>query len=234
MTRKLFVTGATGVLGRPAVRGLVGAGHEVRAVRAERVEGRAAPGCGRRAGRRRSLRRRRGQGRDRGRRRDPAPRDAHPGDARTCARRDGWSEHNRLRTEATRNLLEAASTHAIGTFLKESITFVYPDHGDDWIDEHVPPDESNVSLRPTLEGERLVEGFVAGGGRGIVLRFGSFYGPDARAVDDYLKLARRRSAPSRGTRPRTTRPSTPTTPRRRSWRPSTCPRGPTTSSTTCR
>ena len=45
-------------------------------------------------------------------------------------------------------------------------------------------------LRPTLEGERMVDRFTAEGGRGIVLRFGSFYGPTARMIDEALRLAR--------------------------------------------
>jgi NAD dependent epimerase/dehydratase family enzyme len=36
----------------------------------------------------------------------------------------------------------------------------------------------------------MVDRFTAEGGRGVVLRFGSFYGPTARMVDEALRLAR--------------------------------------------
>jgi nucleoside-diphosphate-sugar epimerase len=45
-------------------------------------------------------------------------------------------------------------------------------------------------LQPTLEGERMVDRFTAEGRRGVVLRFGSFYGPTARLIDEALRLAR--------------------------------------------
>jgi len=102
----------------------------------------------------------------------------------------GWATHNRLRTAATERLVDAALATGARTFVKESVTFVYPDEGDAWIDETTPPDESIEMLRPTLEGERIVDRFTAGGGRGIVLRFGLFYGPTARGTDEALRLAR--------------------------------------------
>jgi nucleoside-diphosphate-sugar epimerase len=109
-----------------------------------------------------------------------------------------WNTHNRLRTEATRLLIDAARAHDVGTFVKESITFTYPDRGGAWIDESVPPDDSVKMLRPTLDGEHQVARFGVDGGRGVLLRFGLFYGPENRANDEYLKLARLRMAPVPG------------------------------------
>ena len=109
-----------------------------------------------------------------------------------------WKTHNRLRTETTRHLLAGARAHGIARFVKESITFTYPDQGDEWIDEDVPSDESVKPLRPTLEGERLVEDFTRAGGEGVVLRFGLFYGPGNRAIDEALRTAKLRSFPIAG------------------------------------
>jgi nucleoside-diphosphate-sugar epimerase len=109
---------------------------------------------------------------------------------RRMASKKGWETHNRIRTTATENLVDAALSTGAGTFVKESVSFVYPDGGDAWIDETTPPDESIEMLRPTLEGERIVDRFNAGGGRGIVLRSGLFYGPTARGTDEALRLAR--------------------------------------------
>jgi nucleoside-diphosphate-sugar epimerase len=87
----------------------------------------------------------------------------------------------------------AARAHDIGVVVKESVTFMYPDRGAAWIDESVPPVRAGL-LAPTLDGEALVVGYDDGGGRGVVLRFGLFYGPTSRGVDDALRLARWRAS----------------------------------------
>jgi nucleoside-diphosphate-sugar epimerase len=109
---------------------------------------------------------------------------------RRMASKKGWATHNRLRTTATEQLVDAALMTGTSTFVKESVSFVYPDGGVAWIDEATPPDESIAMLQPTLEGERIVDRFTAGGGRAVVLRFGLFYGPTARGTDEALRLAR--------------------------------------------
>lgn len=186
---KVFLTGCTGAIGPATVRGLLDKGHHVRGV--ARTDEKAAQ--------------LRSQGAE------PVTVDLFDGDAvktavdgceavlhlatnvpplRRMASKKGWATHNRLRTAATEHLVDAALWTGARTFVKESVTFVYPDGGDAWIDETTPPDESIEMLRPTLEGERIVERFTAGGGRGVVLRFGLFYGPTARGVDEVLRLAR--------------------------------------------
>jgi nucleoside-diphosphate-sugar epimerase len=185
----VFLTGATGAIGPATVDGLLEQGHRVRAV--ARTDEKAAQ--------------LRAQGAE------PVAVDLFDGGAvkaavdgceavlhlatnvprlRRMSSRKGWETHNRLRTAATENLVDAALTTGVGTFVKESVSFVYPDGGDAWIDETTPPDESIAMLAPTLAGERIVDRFTAGGGRGVVLRFGSFYGPTARMVDEALRLAR--------------------------------------------
>ena len=189
---KVFVTGATGAIGPATVRQLLDAGHEVRAV--ARTDEKAA--TLRRAGA------------------EPitvdlfdpaAVRSATAGcDAiahlatnvpptSRAGRRRAWSTHNQLRTEGTRHLLDAARAHDIGVFVKESVTFVYPDRAAEWIDESVPPVRAGL-LAPTIEGEELVDAYGAAGGRGVVLRFGLFYGPASRGVEESLRLARARAS----------------------------------------
>jgi nucleoside-diphosphate-sugar epimerase len=186
---KVFLTGATGAIGPATVRGLLEKGHQVRAV--ARTDDKA------------------GQLRVQGA--EPVAVDLFDGDAvkaavdgceavlhlatnvpplRRMSSKKGWSTHNRLRTAANELLIDAALTTGARAFVKESVTFSYPDADDAWIDETTPPDESIEMLRPTLEGERMVDRFTAEGGRGVVLRFGSFYGPTARMVDEALRLAR--------------------------------------------
>jgi nucleoside-diphosphate-sugar epimerase len=189
---KVFLTGATGAIGPPTVTALRDAHHEVRAV--ARDETKAEQLCALGA--------------------EPVSADVFDGDAvqaatagcdaiahlatnvppmSRMARASAWATHNRLRTDATRHLLAAAETHGITTFVKESIVFTYPDRGDEWIDESVPPTTGAKLLEPTLDGERLVTAFTARGGRGVVLRFGLFYGPASRSVDESLRIARLRS-----------------------------------------
>jgi nucleoside-diphosphate-sugar epimerase len=186
---RVFLTGATGAIGPATVRGLLERGHQVRAV--ARSDEKAA--------------RLRALGAE------PVSVDLFDGDAvkgavvgseavlhlatnvpplRRMATKRGWATHNRLRTVATKLLVDTALTTGATTFVKESVTFSYPDRGDDWIDETTRPDETIAMLRPTLEGERIVDRFTAGGGRGVVLRFGLFYGHTARMVDESFRLAR--------------------------------------------
>jgi nucleoside-diphosphate-sugar epimerase len=186
---KVFLTGGTGAIGPATVRDLRAKGHDVRAL--ARTDEKAAQ--------------LRAQGAE------PVAVDLFDGDAvkaavdgcdavlhlatnvpplRRMASKKGWATHNHIRTTATENLVDAALATGATTFVKESVSFVYPDGGDAWIDETTPPDESIKMLRPTLEGERIVDRFTAGGGRGIVLRFGLFYGPTSRGTDEALRLAR--------------------------------------------
>ena len=190
---KVFLTGATGAIGPSTLRALLDAGHDVRAV--ARDPDKAA------------------RLRDAGA--EPVTVDLFDADAvqsatagsdaiahlatnvpaiSRMARRGSWATHNRLRTEATRHLLAGAEANGIDTVVKESVTFVYPDFGDRWIDESVPPDLRTALLAPTLEGEQLVTDFGSTGARGVVLRFGLFYGPTSRSVDEGLRLARWRSS----------------------------------------
>lgn len=194
---RCFVTGATGAVGRPLVRALRVAGHDVRGV----ARGDAKADELRAAGA------------------EPVQVDLFD-EAAVVEGQTGcdaivhfatnvpplskvgfpwaWKAHNRLRTETTRHLLAGAQQHGIRRVVKESITFTYPDRGDEWIDEGVAPDASVKPLRPTLEGERLVEAFTSAGGEGVVLRFGLFYGPDNRAIDEALRTAKIRLYPIAG------------------------------------
>jgi nucleoside-diphosphate-sugar epimerase len=194
----VFVTGATGVLGREAVARLLEAGHEVRAL--ARNDERAAPIARMGA--------------------EPVVADIYDRDALTRAvsradtlvhiatripplaqarRASAWTENSRLRVEGTKALVDAALAAGVSRFVAESITFIYCDGGSDWLDEHAAVDATE-GLQPVIALENEVARFTGagGGGVGIALRFGSFYGPDARSTDEYLSLARRRLAPALG------------------------------------
>ena len=186
---QFFVAGATGVLGRRVVPQLVGAGHQVVAVARDEVK----------AGRLRS------QGAQ------PVTVDlfdpaavaraavgaeavlnlatAIPPTSRML-RRSAWRETDRLRTEAARNLVDAAIATGAGRYVQEALGFVYPDRGAAWIDEETPL-EAPPNAASVLEAEAQARRFDEQGGVGVTLRFGLFYSPDSRHTRDLLDLARR-------------------------------------------
>lgn len=49
--------------------------------------------------------------------------------------RSAWRLNDRIRSEAVANLVEAALCTGIGTIVQESFALTYPDRGDNWIDE---------------------------------------------------------------------------------------------------
>lgn len=189
----VFVTGATGVLGRPVARLLAEEGHRVRALA--------------RSGSNRALLARLGAEPVRGDLFDPASLRAAVAGAdavlhlatrippRSRARAAGaWSENNRIRVEGTRNLVDAALAGAAQTFVYPGICFVYADGGSEWIDAERGRIEAGGLLGSTLEAEGQVRRFTDAGRRGIVLRMGYFYGPEAESTLDTLALARRGAA----------------------------------------
>ncbi|MGZ6995309.1 MAG: NAD-dependent epimerase/dehydratase family protein, partial [Acidimicrobiia bacterium] len=187
------VTGATGVIGGPTVFRLVEAGHEVRAV--SRRE--AAAAALRHAGA------------------EPVTVDLFDADAVRDAvagsdaiahlatnvppfpkllRAKSWALHNRLRTEGTRNLVDAARAAGVGHIVKESITFMYEDGGDAWLDESSPLTATPGLMAPALEGEQIALELADAGGAAVALRFGLFYGGANRGTDEMLKIARWRGS----------------------------------------
>jgi nucleoside-diphosphate-sugar epimerase len=74
--------------------------------------------------------------------------------------------------------------------VKESITFIYEDGGDAWLDESSPLTLTPGLMAPTVEGENTALELPDA----VVLRFGLFYGGDNRATDEMLKLAKWRGS----------------------------------------
>lgn len=189
----VFITGATGVLGRPVVRLLTAEGHTVRAL--SRSDSNDA------------LLARLGAHPVRGDLFDAASLRAAVAGSDTvlhlatrvpprsrAASHDAWAENNRIRSEGTPNLVEAALAAGATTFLYPGICFIYPDSGDAWIDAETSGVDAGTALGATLDAEAQVRHFASHGGRGIVLRMGYFYGPEAESSLDTLALARRGAA----------------------------------------
>src|SRR5207247_7864872 len=79
-----------------------------------------------------------------------------------------------------------------------SITFIYGEHGDEWIGEDASLSISWASLKSTLDAERETKRFTEAGGRGVSLRYAGFYAPYAQSTLDTVRLARRRMFPVPG------------------------------------
>jgi len=193
---KVFVTGATGAIGRFAVPDLVAAGHQVIGLarsdeKAAQLEQQGA------AAARVSMFD------------EAALKDAFAGCDAVCnlatsippvtkaASMKNWAENERIRREGSAVVVNAALAAGVGRVVQESITFTYPDRGTEWIDE-------SVAIAPPPLGEAIpvAEGnnarFTSEGGIGVVLRFGLFYGPGSDHTLQFLRAAKRHIAPVAG------------------------------------
>jgi nucleoside-diphosphate-sugar epimerase len=177
---RVFVAGATGVLGRPLVPALVQAGHEVTGTtrspaRTGGIEaaGATAVVC------------------------DALDRDAvhraveaagpqvviHQLTAlpdRFAKLRKGSPDTNRLRTEGTGHLVDAAVSAGARRVIAESIAFLYEPSGPRIADEQSPvwpdaPEPFGSMIGALRELERIVT--TTEGIEGVVLRYGALYGP---------------------------------------------------------
>jgi nucleoside-diphosphate-sugar epimerase len=155
---RILVTGGSGVLGRQLIPLLTEAGHTVSAPRHAELDLYEAA----------------------------AVRDAIEGvDAvyhlatriPSPATRDqpgAWDENDRLRSEATRILVDAALNAGAASFVLPSVTFVYPTEG--LADEETPVTPA-ANLGSMIAAEVQCRRFAEAGRRGVVLRLGLLWGP---------------------------------------------------------
>jgi nucleoside-diphosphate-sugar epimerase len=186
---RVFVTGATGAVGQYATRALINAGHTVTAI-ARTTEKAAAL-------------------RERGA--TPVSVSVFDRDAlaKVFAGHDAvinltsaipptaqfmnanaWAANDQVRTEGSAAIADAAIAAGMPRVVQESVSMLYPDRGDAWIDESIPTDHYPMA-RANLAAESSANRFAATGQVGVVLRFGWFYGPGAKHSEEFLALARR-------------------------------------------
>lgn len=185
---KVFVTGSTGVVGRRAVSLLVNAGHDVTALARTPAKAEIVESIGARAVAISLF--------DVG-----ALTNALAGHEAICnlataipsVRRSGrtsaWVQNDLVRTLGSQTLVDAALATGVNRIIQESITFLYADAGEQWITERASIEPSTTG-RSALLAEAQVQRFVECGGAGVILRFGSFYGPDSSHTLVALGLAR--------------------------------------------
>ena len=107
-----------------------------------------------------------------------------------AARKGAWKMNDRIRREGSANLVDAALAAGASRYVQESVTFLYTDAGSDWIAEDHPV-EANSITESSLDAEAQARRFEASGATAVILRFGSFYGPDSGHTADVVKFARR-------------------------------------------
>lgn len=190
---RVFVAGGTGTLGRPTVRLLLAAGHEVRALARTPERGEDVRRLGA----------------------EPVVADFFDARAMTAAvegaeailhlatripplaqmrKLAAWRDNDRLRSQGASVLVNAALAVKARIYVQESITFLYQGLGDTPLFETAPIDAPQP-LASARDAERETARFSARGGQGVVLRFGSFYSAEAPSTLATLALARRRLFP---------------------------------------
>lgn len=191
---RVLVAGATGVVGRQLVPLLTSVGHDVVGLSRSRNRTAAVEEAGARmllvdaldrAAVRRAVR-------------EAEPEavvhlmTAIPGDFDPRRLAAAFELTNRLRTEGTRNLLDAAQEVGVRKVVTQGVAFVYDPEGPGVADEDAPwwrhPPRQFV---PVLAALQELERRTTGAG-GLVLRFGHLYGPGtAYAVDgSFVRRAR--------------------------------------------
>ncbi len=199
---RVFVAGASGAIGRPLVRQLVAAGHEVtgttrREERAEEIQAGGARAVVCDALDAGSL--------------TAAVREAQPEvvvdqltsfPQRYDARKASYFEStNRVRRHGGHNLVEAAKATGVRRFVSQSIAFLYAPEGAWVVDEQArpftdAPGHFASAVEVLLEHEREVTG--CDDFDGLVLRYGQFYGPGTYYASDggyFAAEVRRRRFP---------------------------------------
>lgn len=173
---RVFVAGATGVLGASAVRGLIAGGHKVSGIA--------------RGGAKRDALAAAGASPVEADLFDPASlRQAVSGHdvvvnlatrippPARAARASAWRENDRLRELASRNLAEAAAAEGVLRLIQEAISFVYEDGGDGWITEGQPVRPNSFSASSVTATDNAM-GFADAYRFAVALRFGLLYGDD--------------------------------------------------------
>lgn len=100
-----------------------------------------------------------------------------------------WKENSRIRKEVSANLSAAAREAGIERLVQESFAPIYPDMGDRWIDETVPLKPAAYN-RTVLDAERAAAAFGETG-TAVVLRFAYFHGPSDQFTETLFKSVQR-------------------------------------------
>jgi nucleoside-diphosphate-sugar epimerase len=173
---KIFLAGASGVIGRNLVPRLVGAGHDVTGMTGDAAKSGLVDSLGARpvvvdVFDRSKL--------------EAAVRADRP-DAMihqlTSLRNGDYPTTNRIRTEGTRNLIDAAHSAGIPTVVAQSYCIYAPGAG--LAEESDPLDVNSPVFGAAAEALVALEAIVSETPHGVLLRYGNLYGPGTGYASD--------------------------------------------------
>jgi nucleoside-diphosphate-sugar epimerase len=173
---KVLVTGATGVMGRSVVRGLLAADHDVFGLARDADKAAALEAM------------------------DVIPVRGTIFDAARLAetfegcdvvcnmatrlpvgwsglRPSAWRDADRLRSEGSRIVAQASRRAGVRRLIQESVSYLYADGGDNWISE-TSAVAVNTATEPVILAETAAENFRDAGHESVILRFGTVVGDD--------------------------------------------------------
>lgn len=99
---------------------------------------------------------------------------------------------DRIRLHGSRIVAEAATRAGVGRIVQQSLSFIYADHGDDWIDERSLVDVT-AATEPVIVAEENLQAFGERGGAAVSLRFGLIAGKDRNSEWLFRRAAAGRS-----------------------------------------
>ncbi len=194
--QKVFLAGATGVIGHRAARQLIAAGHSVTALartdaKAEHLRSAGATAINADIFSPKAM---------------AASVVGHDAvinlatnipTGAAAGRKAGWATNDRLRRDASAILAAAAIDTGVGQFVQESITFPYLDRSDAWIDETGERDFfwGNATVQ---DAEASAQAVTDAGGSGVVLRFSMFVADDSAHVRSMVQGADKGLSPFTG------------------------------------
>jgi nucleoside-diphosphate-sugar epimerase len=189
---RVFIAGATGVLGRRIVRQLIAKNHSVIALARDERWKRTIQSLGGRAFVAsifdpESIAREVGQA-------EAVIHAATAIPSKVSSNREEWAANDRLRREGTKALTAAAAKVGAKTYIQQSVVWVARPVDDSFFDESTKVDEPDELYRSAFDGEQIAS--EAGEYYGFnvsVLRCGGFYAPDAHHTRTFaLGLLKRR------------------------------------------
>jgi nucleoside-diphosphate-sugar epimerase len=186
---RVFVTGGTGSIGGYAVPALVAAGHEVSALARSDSKAQVLRGQGATAVEVSLFDRDALTTVFRGNDAVVNLASALPSSQRFMLA-SAWTECQRVRTEGSAAVVDAALGGGVSRVVQESVAMIYRDGGDRWIDEDWPVDHYPIAAG-NHAAESSARRFAQSGSDAVILRFGMFYALGAAHSEQIMGLARR-------------------------------------------
>jgi nucleoside-diphosphate-sugar epimerase len=173
---RVFVTGATGVLGQSAIVSLIAEGHQVTGLARTAEKAAIVRGLGADA---RPVQLFDLEQMTRALRGFDAVCNlvTHIPVAGVGMRRGSWKVSDRLRTEGSRIVATAAKEAGVRRLVQESVSLLYADGGDDWITEDALLSVTRA-VEPSAVAEANAAGFASASHAPVILRFGQLVGDD--------------------------------------------------------